>query len=98
MKLSDVLGQGATINAKTINVINLPAGEDKETVVNPGVEYGSDHIAKWSPPLQQDLDIKKDTLGPTPDVDTTVEPVVAPQDKKVEQLEFMKKLIALLNR
>jgi hypothetical protein len=99
MKLTDVLGQGATINAKTINVINLPSGDDKEPVVNPGIEYGEDHKAKWSPPLQQDLDIKKDALGPTPDVDTTIEPVNAvTPDKKTEQLEFMKKLIALLNR
>lgn len=35
MKLSDVLGQGATINAKTINIINLPGEDD----VNP--EYSN---------------------------------------------------------
>lgn len=100
MKLSDVLGHGATINAKTINVINLPNSDEGPEIINPGVEYGEDKKAKWSPPLQQELDIQKDSLGPTPDVDTTVEPEVTtdPHDKKAEQLEFMKKLIALLNK
>jgi len=100
MKLSDVLGPGATINAKTINIINLPDDEARE-VTNPGIEYGADNKAKWSPPLQQELSIRKDTLGPTPDADTTVaapEATVDPNEKKMDQMEFMRKLIELLNR
>lgn len=60
----------------TVNVpvtINIPLKDlDQSTttdVVNPGVRYGEDDHAKWSPPLQQHLDTMKDGVGPTlPDV------------------------------
>ena len=57
----------------TINVpvtINIPLSDilksvgDKD-VVNPGVRYGEDGDSKWSPPLQQHLDVVKDSVGPS---------------------------------
>lgn len=47
-------------------------------VVNPGVEYSDGGQAKWSPPLQQQITIMKDTTGTTTD-DPTIEP--SPEEK-----------------
>lgn len=56
--------------------------EDENTpvkdVVNPGVEYSTNGQAKWSPPLQQQITIMKDTTGTTTD-DPTIEP--SPDEK-----------------
>jgi hypothetical protein len=57
----------------TINVpvtINIPLSDllkssDGERVINPGLRYGEDGDAKWSPPLQQHLDTVKDSVGPS---------------------------------
>ena len=66
----------------TVNVpvtINIPLGDmlkgqsDNE-VVNPGVRYGEDGDAKWSPPLQQHLDTVKDSVGPTTEDPTVINP------------------------
>lgn len=72
-----------TVNVPvTINIpltdLSQPAATD---VVNPGVRYGEDDHAKWSPPLQQHLDTMKDGVGPTlPDV--VDKPVDVPTAKK----------------
>jgi hypothetical protein len=66
----------------TVNVpvtINIPLGDvlksqsDSE-VLNPGVRYGEDGDAKWSPPLQQHLDTVKDSVGPTTEDPTEINP------------------------
>jgi hypothetical protein len=56
-------------------------GMDKD-VVNPGIEYGDDGRAKWSPPLQQQLSVIKGAVGTTTD-DTTVEPTNLEKDELV---------------
>lgn len=106
MKLSDLLGAGGvTINAKNINIINTDSGNDEKEVVNPGIEYGKDEKAKWSPPLQQELSVMKNAIGTTPNPDTTEKDpnaeaqVEQEKNKKVEdQLEFMKRLVAILSQ
>jgi len=41
---------------------------DSDTViVNPGIAKGKDGRYKWSPPLQQQLDTAKDSVGPSND-------------------------------
>ncbi len=102
MKLSDLLGAGGvTINAKNINIINT-APEDSKEVVNPGIEYGKDEKAKWSPPLQQELSVMKNAIGTTPDPDTTEkDPEVEATSKRENmdnQIEFMKRLVAILSQ
>jgi hypothetical protein len=94
MKLSDILGSGATVVIKNINIINNEKDEDK-SVVNPGIDYGADKKAKWAPPLQQELSVMKSAIGVTPDVDTTKEPtenLEINQDDSTKQLELIKKL------
>lgn len=54
------------------------AGGDKD-VINPGIEYGEDGKAKWSPPLQQQLSVIKGAVGTTTD-DPTVEPTDQEKD------------------
>lgn len=57
----------------TINVpvtINIPLSDllkssEGEQIINPGLRYGEDGDAKWSPPLQQHLDTVKDSVGPS---------------------------------
>ena len=66
-------------NVQNINVFVMPQGDSKPAVVNPGIEYGEDGKAKWSPPLQQQLDTMKDAVGPNTD-DVTEEPTE--QEKK----------------
>ena len=56
-------------------------GSDKD-VVNPGIEYGKNGQAKWSPPLQQQLSVIKGAVGTTTD-DPTVEPTNAEKDELV---------------
>jgi len=60
-----------TVNVPvTINIpLTDPVNSTTSDVVNPGVRYGDNDKAKWSPPLQQHLDTMKDGVGPTlPDV------------------------------
>jgi hypothetical protein len=66
----------------TINVpvtVNIPLNDlvnsqtQSTDVLNPGVRYGDDQSAKWSPPLQQHLDTVKDGVGMTMS-DVTSEP------------------------
>lgn len=42
-----------------------PEEEKFDLKLNPGMRYGEDGKAKWSPPLQQQLDVQKDAVGPT---------------------------------
>lgn len=67
MKITEIIGTGTTINAQTINIVIAPppADAEKKQIVNPGIKYGSNHKAKWSPPLQHSIDIMKDATGPT---------------------------------
>jgi hypothetical protein len=95
MKLSDILGSGATVIIKNINIINNEKEDDDEPIINPGIDYGADRKAKWSPPLQQELSVLKSAVGVTPDADTTEEPteeIEVNQDDSSRQLELIKKL------
>lgn len=56
-------------------------GTDKD-VVNPGIEYGDNGQAKWSPPLQQQLSVIKGAVGTTTD-DPTIEPTNQEKDELV---------------
>jgi hypothetical protein len=80
----------------TINVpvtINIPLNDllkQAPDVVNPGVRYGEEGDAKWSPPLQQHLDTVKDSVGPTQDDVTTQDPSDTyhpPQLDQIPQLQ-----------
>ena len=73
MHIKDITGPGSIFNVQNMNVFVMPTPDAKNPVVNPGVEYGEDGKAKWSPPLQQQLDTMKDAVGPTTD-DPTMEP------------------------
>lgn len=57
-------------------------GDASKDVVNPGIEYGNNGRAKWSPPLQQQLSVMKDAIGTTTD-DTTIEPTNDQKDALV---------------
>lgn len=56
-------------------------GPNKD-VINPGIEYGKNGQAKWSPPLQQQLSVIKGAVGTTTD-DPTVEPTNLEKDQLV---------------
>lgn len=72
MNIKDILGSGQ-VNIQNMNVIVMPAADSKPAVVNPGISYSDDGKANWSTPLQQQLDIMRDAVGPTTD-DVTEEP------------------------
>lgn len=102
MKLSDILGTGSTVIVKNINIINTEKEDDTTPVINPGIEYGEDDKAKWSPPLQQELSVMKTAVGVTPDADTTeidTQTVKKAEQEKPKysdnQIELLKKLIAI---
>jgi hypothetical protein len=44
---------------------NAIPDNDDEVVINPGLRSGQDGNYKWSPPLQQQLDVTKDAVGPS---------------------------------
>jgi len=69
MKINDLLRSGAPVVIKNINIVDPSCGQ--EEIINPGIEYGKDDKAKWSPPLQQELSIMKSAVGVTPNADTT---------------------------
>jgi hypothetical protein len=71
MKLSDLLGTGGPVIIKNINIINTNSESEEDPIINPGIDYGIDDKAKWSPPLQQELSIMKSVSGITPSADTT---------------------------
>ena len=117
MRLEDLIGPGKTVNIQTLNLIISPEEEiskpnpeqpvvaapdcDKKPILNPGIEYGSDGKAKWSPPLQQQLSTMKDAVGVETD-DVTVEPTVqdeidAEEESTDTDLERLKKLAAVFS-
>jgi energy-coupling factor transporter ATP-binding protein EcfA2 len=117
MRLEDLIGPGKTVNIQTLNLIISPEEEvtkpnpekpvvvatdcDKKPILNPGIEYGSDGKAKWSPPLQQQLSTMKDAVGVETD-DITVEPTVqdevdAEEESTGTDLERLKKLAAVFS-
>lgn len=105
MKLSDLLGTGAPVVIKNINIINTNSEKEEEPIINPGIEYGNDDKAKWSPPLQQELSVMKSAIGSTPDADTTeLNPEIIDKNKQGvtpqtdDQVEFIKKLVAIFSR
>lgn len=67
------------------NTIIIPVDASNSTekdVINPGIEYGENGRAKWSPPLQQQLSVIKGAVGTTTD-DPTVEPTNSEKDELV---------------
>jgi len=82
MNIKDIIGESATYNVQTMNVIVVGNEKEANQVVNPGVEYGEDGKAKWSPPLQQQLDVMKDAVGPSAD-----DVVDEPTEDEVEELQ-----------
>jgi hypothetical protein len=85
MRLEDLIGPGKKV---TILNVNLTPESDKKPILNPGIEYGSDGKAKWSPPLQQQLSTMKDAVGVETE-DVTVEPTA--QDEKEAKKKSKKK-------
>jgi hypothetical protein len=105
MQIKDIMPPGSVFNVQNMNVFVMPQDEPKKQpeVVNPGIQYGEDGNAKWSPPLQQQLDCTKDVAGPSTD-DTTVEPsaeeiqqITAPDDQADTNLERIKQLAAVFS-
>lgn len=70
------------LDGKIVVVPTDGAGCADKDVVNPGIEYGDDGRAKWSPPLQQQLSVIKGAVGTTTD-DPTVEPTNLEKDELV---------------
>lgn len=99
MKLSDILGTNPTVIIKNINIVNAEVDNEEEPVINPGIEYGKDDKAKWSPPLQQELSVMKSDVGVTPDADTTE--LTSQEEKEIkkertpDQVELIKKLMGI---
>lgn len=95
MRIEDLLGPGSMLNVQNLNVIVAPedkkdldgqivviptdGGGANKDVINPGIEYGEDGKAKWSPPLQQQLSVIKGAVGTTTD-DPTIEPTNPEKD------------------
>lgn len=101
MRFSE-FGSGSTFNVQNMNVFVLPSEDDSKEVINPGIEYGKDGKAKWSPPLQQNLDVMKDAVGTTTD-DVTVKPneeeiAKATSNEKDSNLDRLKQLVQLFNK
>ncbi len=70
MRAKDIV-PGFQINVPvTINIpLDAVTPSSDDAVINPGVRYGTNQKAMWSPPLQQHLDTMKDGVGTTmPDV------------------------------
>lgn len=89
MNIKDILGSGQ-VNIQNMNVIVMPATDSKPAVVNPGISYGEDGRANWSTPLQQQLDIMRDAVGPSTD-DVTEEPTPE-QEQELDQDPEMDRL------
>ena len=89
MNIKDITGPASTVNIQNMNVF-VVGGDNKpkesEKIVNPGVQYGSDGDAMWSPPLQQQIDTMKDAEGPTTD-DPTEEPTEVEKQDAVQNDE-----------
>ena len=100
MRFSE-FSKGSVFNVQNMNVIVMPEKEEeKKEVVNPGIEYGKDGKAKWSPPLQQNLDLMKYAVGTNTD-DVTKEPQddeTTVEPKKDITLSRLKELITLFNK
>ena len=99
MKLSDLLGTGGPVVIKNINIINTNSESEEDPTINPGIEYGEDDKAKWSPPLQQELSIMKSVSGITPSADTTelnnLEKEKVKQEHTPNQVDLIKKLLTI---
>lgn len=101
MRFSE-FSKGSVFNVQNMNVIVMPEKDEEKEVINPGIEYGADGKAKWTPPLQQNLDLMKDAVG-TNTEDVTVKPNEeeverATQSSKDHTLSRLKELIQLFNK
>jgi hypothetical protein len=98
MRMSDILEEGDIIIPGSGNHITIVMGkDDKSEINNPGIRYNDDGKAKWSPPLQQHLDVVKDAVGPTDD-DTTNEIEADADQGHVDELDVLRKLAAITPR
>ena len=98
MNIKDITGPGSTFNIQNMNVIVVDGESAKKSVVNPGVDYGSEGVAKMSPPLQQQLDVMKDAVGVTTDdvVDQPTDDEVADQNQTSDPtIDRIKELVSL---
>jgi hypothetical protein len=89
MNIKDITGPASTVNIQNMNVFVVGDKEkpkEPEKIVNPGVQYGSNGDAKWSPPLQQQIDTMKDAEGPTTS-DPTEEPTEVEKQDAVQNDE-----------
>lgn len=82
MNIKEIV-ENSNWNVQNINVFVMGSDNAKKDVVNPGIDYGEDGKAKWTPPLQQQLGTMKDAVGPTTD-DVTTEPT---EQEKQEVLD-----------
>jgi hypothetical protein len=83
MQIKDIMPPGSVFNVQNMNVFVMPQDEPEKApeVVNPGIQYGDDGKAKWSPPLQQQIDATKEITGPS-----TEDPTVAPDAEEIQQI------------
>ena len=100
MNIKDITGPGSIFNVQNMNVFVVGGEPDKKPIVNPGVDYGSDGVAKMSPPLQQQLAVMKDAVGVTTDdvVDQPTDDEVANQSQYSDTtIDRIKELAALFS-
>lgn len=85
---------------------SITHGSTEDDLLNPGKRAGEDGKYKWSPPLQQHLDVTKDAVGPSNDEITVADAEEAeaekdqenPQTADTDLSDFKKTLAALLSR
>lgn len=81
--LSDLLNAERQQQPAVVKQQNTPEKE----VINPGLRYDDEGDAKWSPPLQQYLDVAKDSVGPTEEDPTIINPEDEFHDPEVDVVE-----------
>lgn len=80
---------------------NSSNNTDDEEILNPGKRADSDGNYKWSPPLQQQLDVAKDAVGDTNDETNEIAAEIEAekdQSKDQEIADLKRKIEFLLSR
>jgi hypothetical protein len=94
----NVPNQMITVQIPLSDIISTAGVDDSKEVINPGKRPGKDGKYKWSPPLQQHLDVTKDAVGTTDDeISVHDSEVHLDTDEVDDESDFKKQLISLLS-
>lgn len=96
----DVPDQMVSVQVPLSAIARTGDGDDSE-IVNPGLRADSQGNYKWSPPLQQQLDVSKDAVGVSTDEITQDEAEAAADgqddDGRGDIEDLKKKIVHLLS-